>query len=400
MGGGFSTPSAINAEVVETFLRDFAAKENLGPRTYNHYLQAAQEFTKWLFRTGRASTNPLLSLEPLNCEVDIRHKRRALSAEDVVKLVQSARDSGEKIQCFDGETRARIYLLSYMTGLRKKELASLTPKSFSLASAPPTVTVKAADSKNRKPSKLPLHPELVAMLCEWLKGVPDDEFLFPDLDRRRGYLMVKKDLERVGIPYKNADGVADFHAAGCHTHITELLRNGASLPEARELARHSDVRQTMKYTHIGIDDQAKAIRRLPWHQIGTNPGILTVPSSPLVTPPKNAPQRQVPTTTELLSRPDSCSQRLATVAGSSWSHSIPAASTHRVLQPVQRQCTCLQNAGFSCAAAMGQPLAYRSSLVATPATSFLTRSTDFSRRGWRSGRSLFNLTGLQKRSRL
>ena len=45
--------------------------------------------------------------------------------------------------------------------------------------------------------------------------------------------------------------------------ITELLRNGASLPEARELARHSDIRMTMKYTHIGIEDQARAASRLP-----------------------------------------------------------------------------------------------------------------------------------------
>ena len=65
---------------------------------------------------------------------------------------------------------------------------------------------------------------------------------------------MKKDLERVGIPYENEDGVADFHAAGRHTHITELLRNRATLPEAKELARHSDIKMTMKYTHVGIGD--------------------------------------------------------------------------------------------------------------------------------------------------
>ena len=85
--------------------------------------------------------------------------------------------------------------------------------------------------------------------------------------------MVKKDLERVGIPYRDSKGrVANFHAAGRHTHITELLRNGASIPEAKELARHSDVRMTMKYTHIGLEDQAKAIAKLPakesWLQYG------------------------------------------------------------------------------------------------------------------------------------
>ena len=75
--------------------------------------------------------------------------------------------------------------------------------------------------------------------------------------------MVKKDLERVGIPYVTKEGVADFHASGRHTYITGLLRNGASITEARELARHTDVKMTMKYTHIGLKDQARALASLP-----------------------------------------------------------------------------------------------------------------------------------------
>ena len=50
---------------------------------------------------------------------------------------------------------------------------------------------------------------------------------------------------------------------GRHTYITELLRNGASLVEARELARHSDINMTMRYTHIGLDDQARAVAAIP-----------------------------------------------------------------------------------------------------------------------------------------
>jgi hypothetical protein len=106
-----------------------------------------------------------------------------------------------------------------------------------------------------------MHPELVGLVQEWIKGLEPSDKLFPKLGRRKAWLMVKKDLERVGIAYVNADGIADFHAAG--RHITELLCNGAKLPEAQKLARHSDIRQTMKYAHIGIDDQAKAVANLP-----------------------------------------------------------------------------------------------------------------------------------------
>lgn len=106
-----------------------------------------------------------------------------------------------------------------------------------------------------------------------MAGLNADEPLFPKLAKRRTWLMVKLDLEGTGIPYETPEGIADFHAAGRHSHITGLLRNGATLPEAKELARHSDVRMTMKYTHIGLDDQANAIQRLPCQWIGSGSGV-------------------------------------------------------------------------------------------------------------------------------
>jgi integrase len=105
-----------------------------------------------------------------------------------------------------------------------------------------TVTIEATISKHRRKDVLPLHPDLVLQLRQWLRDMPAWENLFPRLGKRRTWLMVKKDLERVEIPYETAQGIADFHAAGRHTHITELLRSGASLTEAKELARHSDVK--------------------------------------------------------------------------------------------------------------------------------------------------------------
>ena len=262
-GAEFEKLSDIEGEDVQTYLRTLRKEEDLGHRTYNHYLQAMDAFCNWCVLTKRLIVNPVLGVERLNTAVDVRHARRALSGDEVARLVESARASGLLIQRYTGEQRARIYLMSYMTGLRKKELASLTPRSFDLKAKPPTVTVEAACSKHRRKDVLPLHPELVAMLGTWLKGVGPAEKLFPKLDKRKTWLMVKRDLERVGIPYENEDGIADFHASGRHTYITQLLRNGTTLPEAKELARHTDVNMTMRYAHIGLDDQAKAVANLP-----------------------------------------------------------------------------------------------------------------------------------------
>jgi integrase len=259
----FEKLAEITTEIVQQCLRDARDEDGFGHRTYNHYIQAFDSFMNWCVTSKRLLVNPIMGMERMNVETDVRHKRRALLPDETQKLIDSARQSGVSIQCFDGEQRARIYILSYMTGLRRNEIASLTPRSFDLKSQQPTLTVEAKSSKHKKKDVLPLHHDFVEVVSGWIKGMALGDKLFPKLGNRRTWLMVKKDLERVGIPYENDDGIADFHAAGRHTHITELFRNGATVPEAQKLARHSDVKQTMKYTHIGLSDQAKALGKLP-----------------------------------------------------------------------------------------------------------------------------------------
>jgi len=260
--GCIETLQDIDIESVVQAILEIQEEDELGNKTVNHYMQAIDSFCNWCV-PNRLDSNPLHGMKRLNAEVDVRRKRRALSSDEMSMLLESARNSGKSIQCYTGEERARFYFMSYMTGLRRKELASLTPESFDLAAKTPTVTVQAACSKHRREDVLPLHPALVAELLHWIAPLGPTDELFPLLDRRRTWLCVKKDLERIGIPYRNADGVADFHAAGRHSHITGLIENGASLAEACELARHSDVRMTMRYTHIGLDSQAKALAALP-----------------------------------------------------------------------------------------------------------------------------------------
>jgi integrase len=184
-GCGFAKLSDIDVEVVDAHLKQIQTKKKVGPRTYNHYAQAIHAFGNWLVATNRLVRNPVIGLERLNAEVDVRHRRRALKLEEITKLVESARNSGVDVQCYTGEQRARIYVMSYMTGLRRQELASLTPQSFDFATNPPILTLQAVNSKHRKRDVLPLHPALVTMLREWLKGMAPDQKLFPNLERKK-----------------------------------------------------------------------------------------------------------------------------------------------------------------------------------------------------------------------
>jgi site-specific recombinase XerD len=262
-GSKFAKLCDIQAGDVHNFLWSLHETKEIGNRTYNHYVQAFDSFLIWCVQNQRLAVNPLAGMERLNNEVDVRHPRRALTPAETIKLVTVTRNSGKFVQRLSPEQRARAYLFSYLTGLRKKEMGSLTAASFRLDDNPPTVTLAAACSKHRRMDVLPLHPTLVKMLRQWLAGFTSEQKLFPGLERKKLSEMIQKDLKRAGIPYRTAEGIADFHAAGRHTYITQLLRNGVTLPEAKELARHSDVKMTMRYTHIGIDDQAKAVAKLP-----------------------------------------------------------------------------------------------------------------------------------------
>ena len=51
--------------------------------------------------------------------------------------------------------------MSFLTGLRRQEMGSLTPRSFKLDDAQPVLKVEAACSKHRRKDTLPMHPELV-----------------------------------------------------------------------------------------------------------------------------------------------------------------------------------------------------------------------------------------------
>jgi hypothetical protein len=76
--------------------------------------------------------------------------------------------------------------------------------------------------------------------------------------------VIRADFKTAGIPLVDERGHrVDFHALRM-TYITRLQRAGVSPREAMELARHSDMRLTMKtYTDAGQLPLAATVRGLP-----------------------------------------------------------------------------------------------------------------------------------------
>lgn len=253
-------------------------------RTLNHALVAVQGFARWLAASKRiAEADPLLmDLNKYDERGDMRIVRRALSPAEVAKLLAAA-ESGRTLTreaplvprvkgkrggwgqkgrarkvAITGPDRAALYRVAMATGFRANELRSLTVDSFALDGDEPTITLKAAHSKNGKGAIQPITREMAEAIKPYLakKCFDSAALVVPEKTAK----LIRVDLDAAGVPYEvKGEGVVDFHALR-HSYITHLIRSGANPKIVQALARHADIRLTLeRYTHLESDDLRKAI---------------------------------------------------------------------------------------------------------------------------------------------
>lgn len=236
------------------------ARSGLSGKTVNDLLKNTRGFFHWLRREGSALEDPLEFVDPVKL-TPVQY-RRAETPERLQRLLSAA-----------SPERAAVYLTAVQTGLRRKELQSLTVGDFELDGPKPFVRVPASIAKNRRESTLWLRAEVVSAIRGLLPDKPEAGHkvfagLVPRLPRFR------KDLELAGIPFVDAQGRRfDLHALRV-TFGTNLSVAGVAPRTAMELMRHSDIKLTMRiYTDASQLPTAAAVAALPAFAIsGTQTG--------------------------------------------------------------------------------------------------------------------------------
>jgi len=232
----------------------------LSERSRHHHARAAKQFTRWLVRERRITEDPLAEFRLKKVSIE-RNPRDRLQPDELRLLIRTTDHSRMEVEGYPGLLRAWVYRLAVMTGLRRGELASLAPESFSLKTR--TVTVEAAYTKDGEKAVLPLNKGLSSDLEEWLEDKPRDAPLFPGLAEKRTSKMMKRDLEAAGIPPRTSNGTRCFHALR-NTYISGLFDRGCDIALAQKLARHSDVRLTAGYARQTREAEQKAIDDLDY----------------------------------------------------------------------------------------------------------------------------------------
>lgn len=235
---------------VENFLKIRDLKlASLAPKTRNEYQQLLRSFCGWLVKNGRMQINPFENLEYIKIKGDIRRQRRALSDDEISRLLAVV-----------PAYRKACYLFAILTGLRRAEITQLKWDDVHLDSPQPFVNVRASTTKNGRQAIIFLRDDLVAELRQ-LPRETEYVFIVPQIQT------FYRDLKSAGISAVDSLGRrADFHALR-HTLATNLARSGVGIRTAMEVMRHSDIRLTTKtYTDAGMLATSEAIESLPRYQ--------------------------------------------------------------------------------------------------------------------------------------
>ena len=233
----------------DSFLR-WRAGQKQTPKTINEYQAALSAMFSWLRKQNRVAVNPFEFVTKVDARGKESFHRRALNDDEARQLLAG--------------TRRPLYLLALHTGLRRGEINALRWGDLHLDMANPFYVVPVAKSKSRKEQPRPLHPELVKELqaLKSSRPVTPETLVLPE--RVPAMKVIRADFKAAGIPLQDERGHrVDFHALRM-TYITRLQRAGVSPREAMELARHSDMRLTMKtYTDAAALPLAATVRGLP-----------------------------------------------------------------------------------------------------------------------------------------
>ena len=230
--------------------QSWRGSQDKAAKTLNEYLATMRAFLSWMVRNKRLLANPLISVERVETRGREKRKRRALTYDEVRRLLHVA-----------GPHRI-VYLTALFTGLRRAEMAQLVWSDVHLDAPKPFITARASTTKNHEDAVLWLHEELAAALCAYRpENPPSSDPVFPKMPRMDH---LKIHLRAAGIPYVDDQGrQADFHALR-HTFGTNLSLAEVPPRLAMELMRHGDMRLTMRiYTDATRLPTAGAIDKLP-----------------------------------------------------------------------------------------------------------------------------------------
>jgi len=254
--------ATIRREAVELWIADELKKKDRSVGTINSYVIAVKSFIQYLVDIDVFTKHPIKSLGKLNTDLDRRLQRRAMTEEEIDRLL-TATASGVRRKVGEPDERVLIYRLLLGTGLRSTELSLLTPSQIDFKHC--RLKIEAAKTKNKKTGILPLRPDLVQSLKERMEklGIKPRERFFQH-NQAQIRRVFYSDLKAAGIKRLDESGRSiDIHSLR-KTFGTMLANAGVPLTTTQRLMRHSNPQITAKlYIDVTPVNMMQALEKMP-----------------------------------------------------------------------------------------------------------------------------------------
>lgn len=148
----------------------------------------------------------------------------------------------------------------YYTGCRVSDVGFVRWNDYNSANQTLTFTVNDG-SKTKHEETVPVLPIVGEIIEDQRKrNIYKSEFIFWNRNKKR--LTGKNLYEIIDRVFKAAKIEHSSHVLR-HTFATQMLRNGATIEEIKDLLRHTDIKDTMIYAHFAEQMQRNALNHLP-----------------------------------------------------------------------------------------------------------------------------------------
>jgi integrase/recombinase XerD len=159
----------------------------------------------------------------------------------------------EGLMGVDNIKHRAILLLAYSAGLRVSEVTNL--KITDINSDRMQISINEA--KGKKDRVVTLSKTILELLREYYKLYKPKNWLFEGqfagepYSARSAQLLFKAAYKKLGLPAQ-----CSFHSLR-HSYATHLLENGTDITYIQKLLGHSDIKTTLRYTHVSNRDIGK-----------------------------------------------------------------------------------------------------------------------------------------------